>query len=63
MHVTKTKHLRLATCMCSGLKLTCCDGGDISVDRVVKAVVDVDVAGECDSLSSFIIHVSSNNRN
>ena len=46
-----------------GLTLTCCDGGVISVDGVVDVVVvDVDVAGECDSLSSFITHVSSNNR-
>ena len=64
MHVTKTKDFRLATCICLGLTLTCCDGGVISIDRGVDVVVvDVDAAGECDSLSSFIIHVSSNNRN
>ena len=63
MHVTKTiLQLRLVTCMFLGLTLTCCDGGVISVDGVVDVVVvDVDVAGECDSLSSFIIHVSPNN--
>ena len=63
MHVTKTiLQIRLVTCMFLGLTLTCRDGGIISVDRVVDVVVvDVDVAGECDFLSSFIIHMSPNN--